>query len=968
MLHTYKNNIIQLNKEVKTLFDTYKQEFRFDEPLMACFDDFFAEADKTVKSLSNPYITIATVGTTSSGKSTILNAMIGRDIAPSDVDEMSAGILTFTPSETENQLIISPSPEGYWPGRSYNNMSDEEMKNKIYEVFKVYKEKKVNKRICTAPQIEVRGTFLWNKYIESFGLPSEVKFRFIDLPGLRKEKGDQKNLKVIQDVIGDVKPLCILAMDYFRLADPEALEVLLGELSETVKNLSGSTDSIIFLLNKVDTHTVGGATTLEENIEKFRKRVIDKLSTELPKYKFDNIKIIPFIGILYNNAQLSIGLHNFAIDTKLEADTERLYKLDTNCGGILGSKDNREIRTFYRGIEDDIADKVPLNSENVTQLLKYSYSLSNADKLLEELNIRIKDSFYEIVIYPAIYRYQIKFKLLRAYLTNFIAVNRLDNLISVYSRMYGVLESQINILGTSETSQHELSDRIYVMMGELGRVATHFDSEVSSQGIDTQVLLGNMHGVESATRNTILNTIVSRMDLEWLCAFSASDSTIELLDSIENQLEATSSNKLCFTDPEISICTKQLVQDALLKILHNDRAKLEEINEDLVRKWRLYTKYLKLYKSINGPFIQGRLQGHFQHTIDDNRAACDILKQYSEVCKSGDASKIRNAQDVAHMQLANLSHRGIIELHKENLTILETIKKKIQYDLMNPFKKVYPASEYDEKSFEADLKSKGIKDSSVRKLVEQFSVFRTQFLDWRYKTIEDNQYIIYKGDSKPAEYEYKSYDNKYFILNTEMRIAMSDLMSYNVQSDYRSFVDNLSVILENDSRLIIDEVGQIGLDIDMAAIVELLAIEKQSKIELPEDIFTFSRPQSIANDKEWRTRTIEGVCCDDYESYEAEIYKVKYPTVDGLYNNWTRGIAGSEKQFWQIVVNWVSDTINKQQETVRLAISKASEDIIKGLLNQKEKLLNGATQRNQLLDSIENGVNRCANKYECINK
>lgn len=967
MLHTYKNNIIQLNKEVKTLFDTYKQEFRFDEPLMACFDDFFAEAGKTVKSLSNPYITIATVGTTSSGKSTILNAMIGRDIAPSDIDEKSAGILTFTPSETENQLIISPSPEGYWPGRSYNNMSDEEMNKKICEVFDVYKEKKVNKRICTAPQIEVRGTFLWNKYLESFGLPSEVKFRFIDLPGLRKEKGDQKNLKVIQDVIGDVKPLCVLAMDYSRLADPEALEVLLGELSETVKNLSGSTDSIIFLLNKVDTHTVGGTTTLEENIEKFRKRVIDKLSTELPKYKFDNIKIIPFIGIVYNNAQLSIGLHNFAIDTKLEADTERLYMLDTNCGGILRSKDNRDIRAFYRSIEDDIADKVPLSSENVTQLLKYSYSLSNADKLLEELNIRIKDSFYEIVIYPAIYRYQIKFKLLRAYLTNFIAVNRLDNLISVYSRMYGILESQINILGTSETSQHELSDRIYVMMGELGRVATHFDSEVSSQGIDTQVLLGNMHGVESATRNTILNTIVSRMDLEWLCAFSATDSTIELPESIENQLEATGSNKLCFTDPEISICTKQLVQDALLKILHKDRAKLEEINEDLVRKWRLYTKYLKLYKSINGPFIQGRLQGHFQHTIDDNRAACDILKQYSEVCKSGDASKIRSAQKVAYEQLANLEHKGISSLYKESLGILNIIKNRIQFDLIHLFKKVYPATEYDEQSFKADLKAKGVKDSSVRKLVEQFSVFRTQFLDWRYKTIENNQYVIYKGDSKPAEYEYNSYDKKYFILNTEMRIAMSDLMSYNVQSDYKSFVDNLSALLEEDSRSIIQEISQFGLDIDIASIVELLAIERQSKIELPEDIFTFSRPQSIVSDTENRTRTIEGVCCDDYETYEANIYKVKYPTVDGLYENWTRGIAGSEKRFWQIVVDWVADTINKQQETIHIALCKTSQDIINGLENQKVKLHQGAAQRNVLLNNIEESASNCFSLFDFIN-
>lgn len=965
MLHTYKNNIIQLNKEVKTLFDTYKQEFRFDEPLMACFDDFFAEADKTVKSLSNPYITIATVGTTSSGKSTILNAMIGRDIAPSDVDEMSAGILTFTPSETENQLIISPSPEGYWPGRTYNNMSDEEMNKKIYEVFKVYKEKKVNKRICTAPQIEVRGTFLWNKYLESFGVPSEVKFRFIDLPGLRKEKGDQKNLKVIQDVIGDVKPLCILAMDYSRLADPEALEVLLGELSETVKNLSGSTDSIIFLLNKVDTHTEGGATTLEENIEKFRRRVIDKLSIELPKYEFDNIKIIPFIGIMYNNAQLSIGLNTYFDD--FQTNQHYLSLLYKNCNKVFENVKDDDIYDFYDSIRSKLRRNSPMLTSDTNKLVKYCYTLSGADKLLEELNIRIKDSFYEIVIYPAIYRYQIKFKLLRAYLTNFIAVNRLDNLISVYSRMYGILESQINILGTSETSQHELSDRIYVMMGELGRVATHFDSEVSSQGIDTQVLLGNMHGVESATRNTILNTIVSRMDLEWLCAFSASDSTIELLDSIENQLEATGNDKLCFTDPEISICTKQLVQDALLKILHNDRARLGEINEDLVRKWGLYTKYLKLYKWVNGPFIQGRLQGRFHHTIDDNRAACDILKQYSEVCKSGDAVKIRDAETVAHLQLAKLSHKGIVGLYDESLNILEVIKRKIQYDLMNPFKKVYPASEYDEKCFESDLKSKGIKDSSVRKLVEQFSVFRTQFLDWRYKTIEDNQYVIYKGDSKPAEYEYKSYDNKYFILNTEMRIAMSDLMSYNVQSDYRTFVENLTALLENDSRLIIEEISQYGLDIDIASIVELLAIEKQAKIELPDDMFTFSRPQSIASDKEWRTRTIEGVCCDDYESYEAEIYKVKYPTVDGLYNNWTRGIAGSEKQFWQIVVDWVSDTINKQQETVRLAISKASEDIIKGLLNQKEKLLNGATQRNQLLDSIENGVNSCANKYECIN-
>jgi len=127
----------------------------------------------------------------------------------------------------------------------------------------IYKSKKI-RRNCTAPQIKVIGQFLWNKYPEILNLPSDIKFRFIDLPGLRREKGDRKNLKVIQDVLKDVRPLCVLAMDYTCLATPETLESLLSELTETIKNLGGSTESIIFLLNKVDLYNEGQATTLKD--------------------------------------------------------------------------------------------------------------------------------------------------------------------------------------------------------------------------------------------------------------------------------------------------------------------------------------------------------------------------------------------------------------------------------------------------------------------------------------------------------------------------------------------------------------------------------------------------------------------------------------------------------------------------------------------------------------------------------
>ena len=261
-------SVERLRENVQSFYDTYLRKIRYDKRLNTCFKEFLKESDETLSRLKNPMITIATVGTTTSGKSTILNGFTGRDIAPCNIDEMSAGILTFTPSETENKLIVKESPEGYWFGKTYQNMSDDNMRTEIERIFGIYKSKKTN-RVCSAPQIEVFGKFLWNLNKDIFDLPENIQFRFIDLPGLRRDKGDRKNLKVIQDVLKEVKPLCVLAMDYSQLATPEALESLLSELTETIKNLDGSTESIIFILNKVDLYNKGQATTLEDDVQKF---------------------------------------------------------------------------------------------------------------------------------------------------------------------------------------------------------------------------------------------------------------------------------------------------------------------------------------------------------------------------------------------------------------------------------------------------------------------------------------------------------------------------------------------------------------------------------------------------------------------------------------------------------------------------------------------------------------------------
>lgn len=911
-------SVERLRENVQSFYDTYLREIRYDKRLNTCFKEFLKESDETLSRLKNPMITIATVGTTTSGKSTILNGFTGRDIAPCNIDEMSAGILTFTPSETENKLIVKESPEGYWFGKTYQNMSDDNMRTEIERIFGIYKSKKTN-RVCSAPQIEVFGKFLWNLNKDIFDLPENIQFRFIDLPGLRRDKGDRKNLKVIQDVLKEVKPLCVLAMDYSQLATPEALESLLSELTETIKNLDGSTESIIFILNKVDLYNKGQATTLEDDIQKFRKRVIAKLSTELPKYNFDNIEIIPYIGILQNNAQIAIGLQHHRKCDKLEYNPDALSLLSTNCSKVFQNSE-KSIRRFFNSIIDDLAEKEPIRNEDLKQLLDYAYEISYANQFIEELKHRIKESFYEIVIYPATYKLQNKFNLLCAYLKNFLSVNRLRNQIQIHSRIFGILNSQVDILGVNECQKDSFLMRLDDIISEIASLKTVFD--VYKQSF-----------VESLSREA---QEVPENDYDLECAF---------LDKLHQD------------------------QGWILHVVDNDSDILQSITDELTRKKSLLTSYTELRNRVGNAPIEGELRARFQHTVNANLEASNILTDYAEFCKNhpNDARARIEAIQKAQNEIKQISHEGISGLYSDCLGILTRIKDLINYDLLSPFKKVYPITSYTESDFERELTNKGIKESAVKRLVDEFSIFRTQFQDWQYKTVKNDKYVLYSSTSEPNKNDYSSYTRKYWTLNNEMRQAISELMGYNVQLEYKGFVENLKNILAQDTQSIINSVNNSGFDVNVASIISLLAIECQITPEIPEDLFTFADAFEMGTETETRTGVIEGVCCDDYYDYNVDVFTITYPTNDGLNKNWNNGISGSEKSFWNIVVDWVTNTISLQREKIESAINKVSTDILENLTEQNERLRNGSMRREEKLNDMElEFYKECIEKYNAI--
>jgi ribosome biogenesis GTPase A len=97
-LNNTRNLLQELGNSVSSLVNSSPDVFA-DSGIQSCLHDFLTVYQEAVQRLENPSFRIATLGTTSSGKSTIVNALIGRKIAPIEAGEMSGGVLTIKHSQ-----------------------------------------------------------------------------------------------------------------------------------------------------------------------------------------------------------------------------------------------------------------------------------------------------------------------------------------------------------------------------------------------------------------------------------------------------------------------------------------------------------------------------------------------------------------------------------------------------------------------------------------------------------------------------------------------------------------------------------------------------------------------------------------------------------------------------------------------------------------------------------------------------
>lgn len=274
ILSNYWNNFyLEISQHLPESYQPEMQELSFN---------LENALSKLVHELRNPTLTLATTGTTSSGKSTLVNLLCGAEIVPVAVSEMSAGVVTIEYSEKKS-LVIYETPGAVWECGEWQDIEEEEICQRLYQVMISYIDNREKDLNLACPQSLINYPFRLLKDFD-IKLPENTKVRIMDLPGLAYV-GDEGNASVIRRCR---EALCIVTYNSAE-TDQQKVKNLLQEVVEQVKDLGGSPARMLFALNKIDVFRTDKNWPDTENrfIEKTVISIKNELRERLKEYSED---------------------------------------------------------------------------------------------------------------------------------------------------------------------------------------------------------------------------------------------------------------------------------------------------------------------------------------------------------------------------------------------------------------------------------------------------------------------------------------------------------------------------------------------------------------------------------------------------------------------------------------------------------------------------------------------------------
>lgn len=284
---TVRKNILQMQDNWNTF---YKEFSRIDSPHTAEFrqhNQHFSQAvDKILTALETPTLTLATTGTTSSGKSTLVNLLCGADIMPRMAGEMSAGIVTIKHASDGKRLLkIEKITNAVWECGEWKDLSDYDIRDRLTKTMDAFNKAKETREL-PSPVIELTypvACFFPNAGLLNLSdLPARTQFQIMDLPGKRNQD-DKINSAVIQNCR---RALSIVTYDMGQ-TDEKLRQKLIEEVLDQVKLMGGSPARMLFALNRIDVFRKDPEWERreQESAEKTIKEIKHILHERLPEHR-----------------------------------------------------------------------------------------------------------------------------------------------------------------------------------------------------------------------------------------------------------------------------------------------------------------------------------------------------------------------------------------------------------------------------------------------------------------------------------------------------------------------------------------------------------------------------------------------------------------------------------------------------------------------------------------------------------
>ncbi|MDK2408635.1 dynamin family protein [Aphanizomenon sp. PH219] len=336
--------------------------------------------------LQNPTLTLATTGTTSSGKSTLVNLLCGAEIVPVAVSEMSAGAVTIEYSK-EKSLIIHETPGALWECGEWRGISDDKIYQRLYQAMIGYIENRETQPNLACPQSTIAYPFRLLKESQ-LQLPKGTRVRILDLPGLAYV-GDQGNANVIKQCR---EALCIVTYNSAE-TDSQKVKSLLQEVVQQVKDLGGSPARMLFVLNRIDVFRADRGWPESENrfVEKAIREIKNELTEQLKEYTED-IENLKVVKLSTWPALLSLQIQN----------QDDIYSADA-C---------KKADNHFNGLIEDILEDLPRNTQkwnrhDKNRVAEALWQKSYAEEFQENLREHINKHFPQLVIPQIIERFNI---------------------------------------------------------------------------------------------------------------------------------------------------------------------------------------------------------------------------------------------------------------------------------------------------------------------------------------------------------------------------------------------------------------------------------------------------------------------------------------------------------------------------------------------------------------------------------